>query len=729
MKCRRSVWMILLALTIVCSTGLAANGATRSSLLTNGDFEGGFTVASGFTGTVAGDWTPFVLTGGAGPTFGPGAGVSGYGQSITSVEPFAAGIYQQVSGLEVGRKYRAGVDAYPLPGQDGVVKLVGVDLFGGTNPAGGFIAWSSAHAADTWAHLTITFTAVSDSATIFLKAHRAGGSGAATVTFDNAYLTRFYAQTLFLPLISKSQPLPTATASPSHTPTPTRTGTPTHTLPPTETQTITPTATPTATRSTTPTGECSPQNLCWDDRLDELNVTVEQDAGKRYQLIAAFRTFYGSWDDVPAWARQWQDDTLGGDTHAYGLCLDAGGNVVENKLFELSWNGDSAPFVAEPNGWANAFLGGPGSTYYPDQGEKGPFSWNPRNGNKLQGLGLPYNLHYSFFGVWQEADLLATPTASPTQLGTATPTATGATMTPTPTPSATAPTPTPTATGPGHPIWQYQADGIIVGQPNCSQTSLGGTIFDEGGLPLAGVRVKAWAPEWGEATSAPSDGSGQWNIHVASSPFAAHWQLAVVNEAGQIISPIAGQQYVPQIGGEIAGIPTSGNCTDGHQRLTINWKACSTWTDFVAASVRFLSCEENHMNHNIYNWVLDSEGNGINNVWLRFYLPSSYTDSRTGIDTYKPAGYLDFPMFAHDERRVEVRDYSSDLVEGISNITPPIIDACGGNAWGHYSYQVVFQASRDLTLMTKRTKLPVRITPVSRLPLLRDLEGVSDGME
>jgi hypothetical protein len=37
-----------------------------------------------------------------------------------------------------------------------------------------------------------------------------------------------------------------------------------------------------------------------------------------------------------------------------------------------------------------------------------------------------------------------------------------------------------------------------------------------------------------------------------------------------------------------------------------------------------------------------------------------------------------------------------------------VIDSCGGNAWGHYSYQVVFQASKPLSAM-RRLILPFRL--------------------
>lgn len=137
----------------------------------------------------------------------------------------------------------------------------------------------------------------------------------------------------------------------------------------------------------------------WDAKLDSLNVTVIQQG--RYRLVAAWVTEYGSWDNIPDWARAWQLDTLGGDTHAYGICYDIDGGILYEKTFALSWADGAAGSLPEPDGWANAFLGGGGSLYYPDQGESGPFTWGPLNSDKLVGLGLPYNLHRSYFGVWR----------------------------------------------------------------------------------------------------------------------------------------------------------------------------------------------------------------------------------------------------------------------------------------------------------------------------------------
>lgn len=696
------LWGLVIA-GLLIMTFLGGPPALASlNLLANGDFEGGFSPAPPALGVVANGWTPFVRATGQQPTFAEALDAHNHMQAISGNEPYNAGIFQRVTGLAVGQSYQAGVDAYPLPGQAGLSLVIGVDPLGGTDPFGSFVAWSNAGWTDTWLHLRITFVAYADAVTIFLRVNQEAGAGSPTIYFDNAYLRPLGSQTILFPLALKSHSFPV----PTPTPTPTResTWTPSPTLEPT------PTATPTTPPAST---------VLWDPRLDDfyglgsLHAEIIPCAGCRYKLTHVWLTRDGNWDDVPAWAKQFQNfPEAGGATHTFANVRRADGSPEVGKTVVLSWPSGSDWRQADERGWVNFFTNQP---YYPDQGQRGPYCIQPLNGDMLCGGGLPYGIHVSLFGAWKEAPPgTTTPTALPTNTATATstPTPTSAptgsptyivtptrTATPTPSPISTPTrTPSPTPTSSGTPAWQFQADGMIVGQPDCSRTSLGGTIRDESGLPLAGVRVKAWAPEWGQAISAPSDAAGHWEIHIADVPYRARWQLAIVNDAGQMISPIVGQMYTPDHQ-PAAGIPTSGDCVNGHQRLIINWKARSSWNDFVLASARFLSCEENHGNHNIYLWVVDRQGLGINGVYLRLFLPDgSYEDRPTGWDPYRPAGYLDFSMGPREERRVRVRDYTSDWAEGLSNTTPPISDACAGNSWGHLSYHVVFQASRPIAL-------------------------------
>ena len=180
--------------------------------------------------------------------------------------------------------------------------------------------------------------------------------------------------------------------------------TPTTTSPPTATSTPLVTATPvvllteTPVATTTPAGPWKP--AYWDPRLDELGVTVEHRSG-RYELIAAWVTINGNWDDVPGWAKQWQLDVLGGDHHTFGRAETPGGNWVSEK-FLLVWPHPNYAYgdtrYPEPEGWANLPLGG--QNWNPANGP-GPYTWFVDGGDKLIGVGMPHNHHWSFFAVWR----------------------------------------------------------------------------------------------------------------------------------------------------------------------------------------------------------------------------------------------------------------------------------------------------------------------------------------
>lgn len=157
-----------------------------------------------------------------------------------------------------------------------------------------------------------------------------------------------------------------------------------------------------ATPTPEPTATPLPWSIQWDSRLDALNVTIDwSDSTRRYWPIAAWITLDGNWEAVPAWAARYLVNfpEAGGDHHAFGRCLDAAGNVVPDKSFLLSWADGQDGRRPEPSGWANVPLFG--GAYYPDRGEPGPYTWEALNGLPMQGLGLPYNQHYSFFVVWK----------------------------------------------------------------------------------------------------------------------------------------------------------------------------------------------------------------------------------------------------------------------------------------------------------------------------------------
>jgi hypothetical protein len=140
--------------------------------------------------------------------------------------------------------------------------------------------------------------------------------------------------------------------------------------------------------------------LEWDARLTEIGVHVDATEGPRYVLIAAWLTKNGQWsgvDEPPAFAKKYQLDTLGGDHNVFGMCLDVNGTVIMSKNFVMQ-NGGTASRQPEADGWSNLPMSG--QAWKPSEGP-GPYSWYPLNGEKLIGLGMPNNQHWSFFGVWK----------------------------------------------------------------------------------------------------------------------------------------------------------------------------------------------------------------------------------------------------------------------------------------------------------------------------------------
>jgi hypothetical protein len=157
----------------------------------------------------------------------------------------------------------------------------------------------------------------------------------------------------------------------------------------TPTPAVQPTATPASTRV-----------IEWDPRLDDLHISVQQVAGARYQIIAAWLTKNGQWsgpDAPPAFAKKYQNDNLGADHHLMLLCLDAAGNSI-NKTFVMT-DGGLASATPMPYGWANFVMAG--QNWDPVNGP-GPYSAQALNGWLVRGFGMPHNWHWSFFVVWQE---------------------------------------------------------------------------------------------------------------------------------------------------------------------------------------------------------------------------------------------------------------------------------------------------------------------------------------
>ena len=195
--------------------------------------------------------------------------------------------------------------------------------------------------------------------------------------------------------------------------------------------------------------------------------------------------------------------------------------------------------------------------------------------------------------------------------------------------------------------------------------------------------------------SLPTGTDGRWEIVLdPGQPLAGRWYVAVVNQALQPISPVVGQVAYADVAAnpETRGIPTNDDCGNGHQWLTINFQRRSQFPLYTLASVRFLSCMENHMDHNLRLWVITVEGQGIRGLPVHLQETGGFVDEPlTGRDEYKPAGYIDYPIFRRQSWTASVVGSSSDTTPPMSSETPPVLDTCSGNAWGHYSYEIVFQ--------------------------------------
>ena len=129
----------------------------------------------------------------------------------------------------------------------------------------------------------------------------------------------------------------------------------------------------------------------------------------------------GSADTWPQWARddylkQWGDpcsnDSAGGETHLFAVVtgVEEQCGVLHNKLFiawtdgfaklgDPNYNGYVQARSGAPHGWVNWF---DSNRYFPDQGQRGPWCWCPVGAaDVVDGGGLPYNRHVSWFAVWE----------------------------------------------------------------------------------------------------------------------------------------------------------------------------------------------------------------------------------------------------------------------------------------------------------------------------------------
>ena len=153
--------------------------------------------------------------------------------------------------------------------------------------------------------------------------------------------------------------------------------------------------------------------------------------------------------------------------------------------------------------------------------------------------------------------------------------------------------------------WQYGVDGIITGSPSCSSTGMRGVARNEGGAPQSDVRVKVWstaASGQPSFVSTPTGSDGRWEIVLdPSQPLAGRWYVTVVNQSLQPISPIVGTVAYADVAANPKTV-ASQLTTIAQTAISGSRSTSSAATNsplYTLASVRFLSCMENHMDHNL----------------------------------------------------------------------------------------------------------------------------------
>jgi hypothetical protein len=235
-----------------------------------------FTAAPG--GEVPEGWWPFVLSGH--PAFDAASDTPKFPalRIWADGEGFVAGIYQEVSGVEVGATYEAfvGWAVFQSAGPE-MGRAIGIDPTGGTDPQAGSVVWSP----EVWEkkrtnpELRVRAVAQSDRITVFVRVNNPRTYGADQAFLDAVSLIRDEPVPVVPPaeiptdtpvpepelppdptatpvLESAPAPDPTATAVPVPTDTPVPTATATETAVPTPTATDTPEPTATSTPSPVP---------------------------------------------------------------------------------------------------------------------------------------------------------------------------------------------------------------------------------------------------------------------------------------------------------------------------------------------------------------------------------------------------------------------------------------------------------------------------------------------
>jgi hypothetical protein len=312
----------------------------------------------------------------------------------------------------------------------------------------------------------------------------------------------------------------------------------------------------------TASSETRSPTLDWDSRLDGLNVT--------YQPAADCSA--GCWRLESA---QYEDESESGGNHnIYGRMRDENGTLLVNATWYVAWpDGTSPPIYTKPEpDWSDFPIN---ACYYPDQGQAGGYRAyagnNETQSDKVSGMGLPYCWHVNFKLIWQWQPAGAEPTQTATQVPTetatetplpdSTPTITAtpntnliarlwlplvlrqeAAVAPSPTATATAAsseaTATATATAEGMPF----GGEIVQTLTNCGLTQVFGVVHDAAGQPLPGTRVrltwdngKTYYATAGDYDRPETDASG-WDFVLANGMVPNTWRVAIVDEAGNLLS-------------------------------------------------------------------------------------------------------------------------------------------------------------------------------------------------
>jgi hypothetical protein len=166
--------------------------------------------------------------------------------------------------------------------------------------------------------------------------------------------------------------------------------------------------------------------LLIDQRITQLGAIVDRrsvsDQEPYWRITHAWVTINGNWDDVPGFAKPFQQDTLGGAHHAYCACtLDS--ELHQGAGFVLE-NGGLTSREATDDGWADFVIGPSG---YDWKQARGPYSIRKiGNAEILRGVGLPYpplpwqdgivtagGVHVSWFCIWQYTEPAVEPGPEP----------------------------------------------------------------------------------------------------------------------------------------------------------------------------------------------------------------------------------------------------------------------------------------------------------------------------